>query len=131
MRLTEYYAVHHAVSPDGKWIVCIGQTGGKRELWVLPFEGGQPSKKFDFAPEFSRLQWTPDSQALIYRTVLNGTTVLAKQALGGGQPQPIASLGDDRVFDFGYSLDGKLLAVIRDNWQHDLVLISELKRLQL
>jgi Tol biopolymer transport system component len=44
VRLTEYYAVHHAVSPDGKWIVCIGQTGGKRELWSCRLKADSQQK---------------------------------------------------------------------------------------
>jgi Tol biopolymer transport system component/DNA-binding winged helix-turn-helix (wHTH) protein len=126
VRLTEYYALRPTVSPDGKMIACMGRTTTKRELLFLPFEGGQPVKKLDYAGlGGTRLQWTSDGQALIY-TAGWGGGVLVKQPLSGGQPQPIVSFDEDTLFDFGYSFDGKFLAVTRGNWQHDLVLLSDL-----
>jgi hypothetical protein len=48
--------------------------------------------------------------------------------LSGGPPEKIVALAEDSVFDFGYSYDGKLLAVTRGGWQHDIVLITDLNR---
>ena len=128
VRLTEYLALRPAVSPDGKMIACLGRTGTKFELLLLPFAGGQPVKKIDFVPGPSRLLWTADAQALIYTTALNGVQTLVKQPVTGGQSQPMVSLGEDSIPDFGYSFDGQFLAVTRGGWHHDIVLISNLNR---
>ena len=58
----------------------------------------------------------------------DGVTALFKQPLAGGQPQEVITLGEEVLFDFGYSSDGKLLAAIRGGWHHDVVLIRDLNR---
>ncbi len=126
LRLTDYYASHTAVSPDGKLIACVGKGEARRELIIIPFAGGQPLKHLPFAAETSRLQWTPDSRAVIYQGQRNLVQVLLKQPLDGGPTETIMDFEEDNLFDFGYSLDGKLLALIRGAWQHDIMLISNL-----
>ena len=110
-------------------IACLTRTESKSEISILPFEGGQPLKRFDFVGETSRLQWTADGKALIYAIERDGVTALIKQSLAGGEPQEIATLGEDELFDFGYSFDGQSLAVARGGWHHDVVLIRDLNRL--
>src|SRR5262249_39569524 len=119
-----------SVSPDGRMIACVGRNEAKRELLILPFEGGQPLRRFDLARGFtgSRIQWTPDGTALIYVDETNGARTIMRRSLNGGPSETIADLGDSEVFDFGYSHDGRFLAVTRGEWQHDLVLIKGLDR---
>jgi Tol biopolymer transport system component/DNA-binding winged helix-turn-helix (wHTH) protein len=126
IRLTEYIASRPCVSPDGKMIACVGGNASKRELLILPFEGGQPLKKFDFGGWDSRLQWTADGKALVYAAERNGATVILKQRLEGGLPKEIRNVGEDELFDFGYSFDGRSLAVTRGEFKHDIVLIKHL-----
>lgn len=131
LRLTEYPAYFPSVSPDGKNIACVGGTEPRRRLWifVLPFEGGQPSKRFDFSGggfSNSRIQWTRDGNALIYAAALSGRTIILKQSLSGGAPEEETSFSEGELFDFGYSPDGKRLAVVRGGWQHDVVLLTGL-----
>ncbi len=128
VRLTEYFASRPSVSPDGKMIVCLTRTESKREIVILPFEGGRPLKRFDFAGLPSRLQWAADGKALIYAIERDGVTALIKQSLAGGPPKEIATFGEDELFDFGYSSDDQLLAVARGAWHHDVVLIRDLNR---
>jgi Tol biopolymer transport system component/DNA-binding winged helix-turn-helix (wHTH) protein len=127
-QLTDYIASHAGVSPDGTMIACVGRNESKRELLVLPFEGGQPLRKFDFAAWSSRIQWTPDGKALIYAVEQDGGTAIVKQSLNGGPPEKVADFDEDELFDFGYSFDAQFLAVTRGGWQHDVVLISDLNR---
>ena len=133
VRLTDYPASFPAVSPDGKMIACLGRSEPRREhsILILPSEGGQPLKRMDFTGAgFSRdrMQWTPDGRALIYAAERAGPTALVKQSLDGGLPEEIMDFGGDELFDFGYSVDGRFLAVTRGEWQHDIVLISDLNR---
>jgi Tol biopolymer transport system component len=127
VRLTDYVASRPSVSHDGK-IACIGRTESKSELLVLSLEGRQPLKRFDFAGWSSRLQWTADGKALIYRIEHNGGTALFKRTIAGGPPEEIMSLDEDELFSFGFSHDERFLAIIRGGWQHDLVLINDLTR---
>ena len=133
VRLTDYPASFPAVSPDGKMIACLGRSEPRREhsILMLPSDGGQPLKRMDFAGAgFSRdrMQWTPDGRALIYAAERAGPTALVRQSLDGGLAEEIMDFGGDDLFDFGYSVDGRFLAVTRGEWQHDIVLISDLNR---
>jgi hypothetical protein len=92
---------------------------------------GQLLKRVDSAEgSFSehRLQWTPDSQALIYAVERNGPTVVVKQFLNQGRSEQIMELDQDELFDFGYSADGRFLGMTRGGWQHDIVLLNDLSR---
>jgi len=131
--LAGYPASYPAVSPDRKMIACLGRSDQRLEhsILILPFEGGRPLKRMDFTGAgFSknRMQWTADGKALIYVPERAGPTVLVRQPLDGGLPEEIMDFGGDDVFDFGYSVDGRFLAVTRGEWQHDIVLISDLIR---
>ncbi|HXI88608.1 MAG TPA: winged helix-turn-helix domain-containing protein [Blastocatellia bacterium] len=131
--LAGYPASFPAVSPDGKMIACLGRSDQRLEhsILILPFEGGRPLKRMDFTGAgFSknRMQWTPDGKGLIYVPERAGPTVLVRQPLDGGLPEEIMDFGGDDLFDFGYSVDGRFLAVTRGEWQHDIVLISDLNR---
>ncbi len=133
VRLTDYPASFPAVSPDGRMIACIGRNDPRREhsILILPFEGGQPLKRMDFTEagfSKSRMQWTPDGKALIYAIEGPGPATLVKQALSGGPAEGIVDFGGDELFDFGYSVDGRFLAITRGEWEHDIVLISNLNR---
>jgi hypothetical protein len=116
---------------EARPVPCVGRNEPKRKLsiLILPFEGGEPLETIEFARERfsgSRLQWTPDGKALIYAATSEGKTAIIKQSLDGGPPEEIANFDEDALFDFGYSMDGRFLAVTRGGWQHDIVLISGL-----
>ena len=133
VRLTDYPAFFPAVSPDGRMIACVARSEPRREhsVLILPFEGGAPLKRLDSDKAgFSRkrMQWTRDSNALIYALETLGRTVVVRQPLDGSTAEEIMNFGGDELFDFGYSYDGRFLAVTRGEWQHDLVLISDLNR---
>lgn len=129
VRLTDYFAIRPAVSPDGKMIACFGKPGTKSEILLVPSAGGPPQRKLSVAPARSkRLRWTPDGQALLYVTQLNGTTNLVKLELGGGPPQILMNLEESELYDFDFSPDGKSLALTRGSWQHDIVLLHNLQQ---
>lgn len=132
VRLTDYISLYPAVSPDGKYIASIGRdVRNNRKLLIIPIEGGRPLKEYDFATlhlATARLQWTADGKSVIYAASSNGLTRLYKQPWSSGPPEKLVELNDDTLFDYGYSPDGKYLAVTRGHWQFDVVLFKELLR---
>jgi len=131
--LIEHPAYFPAISPDGKMVAFLERNEPKSALSisVIPFNGGGAVKRIDFVGggfSGTRIQWTADGKALLYAIERNGPTVLVKQKLDGGPPEEIMDFGADELFDFGYSPDGKFLAVTRGIWQHDVVFISDFGR---
>jgi DNA-binding winged helix-turn-helix (wHTH) protein/Tol biopolymer transport system component len=133
LHLTDYPASFSSASPDGRMIACVGRNEPRfgRSILILPFEGGQPLKMIEF-PEGrfpgTRIKWAAGGKAIIYPAEQGGALTIVKQSLAGGPPEQIASFDEDELFDFGYSFDGRLLAVTRGAWQHDIVLIADLSR---
>jgi len=129
----EHAAYFPAISPDGKKVACLERSDPKSSLSivVLPINGGSSLKRIYFAGggfSGSRIQWTPDGNALLYAVDRNGPTILLKQNLNNDRPpQEVMDFGADNLFDFDYSSDGKFLAVTRGVWQHDIVLITDLQ----
>jgi Tol biopolymer transport system component/DNA-binding winged helix-turn-helix (wHTH) protein len=127
-QLTDFVAGMPSVSPDGKTIACIGRNESKRELLILPFEGGQQIEKLEFFGWMSRIQWTNDGKTVIYAGERNGRSAIIRQSLNGDLIEDSLSLDTDELFDFGYSVDGRSLAITRGGWLSDIVLISGLRQ---
>jgi Tol biopolymer transport system component/DNA-binding winged helix-turn-helix (wHTH) protein len=127
-QLTDFVASMPSVSADGKTIACIGRNESKRELLILPFEGGQPIKKLEFFGWMSRIQWTNDGKTVIYVGERNGRSAIIRQSLNGDLIEDPLNLDTDELFDFGYSVDGRSLAITRGSWLSDIVLISGLRQ---
>jgi Tol biopolymer transport system component len=129
--LIEHAAYFPAVSPDGKMVAYLERNEPKKSLSiaVLPINGGPVIRRLDFSGggfSGNRIQWTPDGSALLYAVDRIGPTILVKQNLNSeGPPLEVVDFGADNLFDFGYSPDGKFLAVTRGSWQHDIVLITD------
>jgi Tol biopolymer transport system component/DNA-binding winged helix-turn-helix (wHTH) protein len=126
--LTDFVASMPSVSPDGKTIACIGRNEAKRELLILPFAGGQPIKKLELFAWMSRIQWTTDGTAVIYAGERNGRSAIIRQSLNGDLSEEPLNLDTDQLFDFGYSVGGRSLAITRGAWLSDIVLISGLRQ---
>lgn len=99
-RLTDFVAGMPSVSPDGKTIACIGRNESKRELLILPFEGGQPIKKLEFFGWISRIQWTNDGKTVIYAGERNGRSAIIRQSLNGDLIEDRLNLDTERAFRF-------------------------------
>jgi len=131
VRLVEHVAQYPSISPDGRMIACMQRTehDNKLSILVLPVEGGPPLKRIEFAQggfRGVRISWTADNKALIFGIDRSGATALIKQRIDGGAPEELMNFDEDELFDFGYSADGRSIAVTRGEWQHDIVLIHDL-----
>ncbi len=64
---------------------------------------------------------------MIYAGERNGRSAIVRQLLNGDLIEDPLNLDTDELFDFGYSVDGRSLAITRGSWLSDIVLISGLK----
>ena len=87
-----------AISPDGKMIAFIRRAGvGIGELYVIPFEGGEPRRlTFDnTAP--GDLTWTRDGREIVFTSLRAGTAGLWSVSPQGSEPKPFVAIGPDAV----------------------------------
>ncbi len=99
-------------SPDGQWIAFTGQYDGDEQVYVVPTEGGEPTR-LTWYPATGPLPprwgydnqvygWTPDSEAVLFRSLRDaggGTdgrlyTVPRTGGLPRALPMPNSGAGD-------------------------------------
>ena len=124
LQLTDFIAATPSISADGKMIACVGRNESKRQLLILPFDGGQPIRKLEFFGWSSRIQWMNEGKAVIYAGERDGRRAMMRQSLNGDLTEEPLDLDTDELFDFGYSVDGRSFAITRGAWLNDIVLIS-------
>jgi Tol biopolymer transport system component len=131
VQVTDKWASRPVISPDGRYIAFIRQdeqSNKQLKLEVMPFEGGQPVKTFDYPLTIiPLLKWSPDSQSLIYNDTRAGVSNLWSQPLSGSKPVQVTDFKTDQFFYFSWSRDGKQLALARGAIARDVVLISDTK----
>ena len=130
VRLTEKFAMQSAVSPDGKLIACGYRPDANApwKLGVLPIVGGQPTQTFDIPQSVALpvvVRWTPDGRALTYIDTRSGVSNLWLQPITGGPPRQLSNWTSEQVFSFGWSRDGKRVAVSRGSRKDDIALIRD------
>lgn len=91
---------------------------------VVPVEGGPPVKLFDINVE-RLVRWTPDGRALAYIDHRNQN--VWAQPVDGGPPRQLTDFKTDQTFTFGWSRDGKALALARGSQTSDVVTITDFK----
>jgi Tol biopolymer transport system component len=103
-----------ALSPDNSVIAYRNRK--QNEVWLMGPNGEGP-RKFLAAPEgqmFERLSWSPRGRRLAYIKSALGLerVVIESVAAGGGEPVPM--LDDQRIIDFGWAPDGRILVSLAE-----------------
>jgi len=102
-------------SPDGKWIAFTGSYDGNPDVYVMPSEGGEPTRlTFDSGPDFVK-GWTPDGKiAYVSDADTPGSFSYGLKLLNpkGGLPTVTKQ---EEIFDLSFSADGKRIAFNRNN----------------
>jgi len=76
------------------------------------------------------LRYTPDWKSVAYRVIDNGTDNIWMQPVDGSAGHPVTDFTSDHIRAFGWSPDGKTLAVARTHTVSDVVLLREGKAAQ-
>lgn len=130
-QLTSKYTYWPVVSPDSKFVGCgftDEQPGSLPRIALLPIEGGEFTKTFDMpATASGPLHWSADGKAILYRDTRNSITNIWAQPVDGGPPRQLTDYKADQIFEFGWSRDGKQLALARGAVNSDAVLISNFR----
>ena len=131
IKLTEQMASAGTVSPDGKFIACAlwDPQDNRKKIAIISFDDGHLIKFFDLKnlPRFNLLRWLPNEPALSFILTINGVSNIWKQPINGGNPQQITNYQDDLIYRFGWSVDGKQLAIERGMTVNDIILIQNTK----
>jgi Tol biopolymer transport system component len=112
------------VSPDSRWVALEGGASANQETLILPIAGGPPARHLPSLPG-AGLEWTPDGQALAYRDAT--LTNIWVQPIDGGPPHALTHFTDQTIFAFGWSPDGKQLALWRGVRSSDIVLLKNIR----
>ena len=106
------------LSPDGRWIVFTGDYDGNADVYVMPSDGGPPTRLTYHPATDTTLAWTPDGRWVLFRSSRAnpmGRTELWRVPVTGGMPQP---------YDFGecsmvaLSSTGRRIAFTRWSNEH-------------
>ena len=125
--LTEEFAQHPALSPDGKVIAYYfmdQKQRERREIVFIPWQGSTPIKRVPAPKNFgSIMRWAPAGDSLSYRD--NTLTGIWRMPLDGTTPTPLMNLRGERISTFCYSPDGRRLAYASGPSLSDVILITQ------
>jgi eukaryotic-like serine/threonine-protein kinase len=111
--MAEYY--EPKFSPDDKSIAVTVKDprSGKRDVWLYPVAGGQPSR-ITFGPDDFWPLWSPDGKEIVYSVRDNGKASIRRRTLDGSQPEETLYTKTDETYvrtqAVNWSPDGKYVA---------------------
>ena len=129
--LSDKLSDYPAVSPDGKFIVCLYQKDSKapRRYALIPVDGGAPQRLLDI-PAFpvSSVRWHPDGHSLTYLSQSDGSSNLYGYSLSAGTTNKLTNFSGERIFAYAWSRHDKALAISRGTVNRDVVKITGFRK---
>jgi len=127
VKVTEKIALQARISPDGKFVSYWTPDANSLKLAIAPIEGGDPTMLLDIPPsvgEFVSYQWTADSKGIAYTNAASGLPNLFVRSISGSAPKQITNFKSDRLFNFSWSRDNKIVSS-RGLQTTDVILIKD------
>jgi len=130
--LSDKPSQHPVFSPDGKLIACfLRDEGSLWQLAILPGTGGAPLKTFSVpasvAEQWPGPRWTTDGKAITYILTKGGVSNIWMQPLTGESSRQMTNFNENQIFAFGWSPDGKKLALVRGVNAKSVILMRDFK----
>ena len=121
-----------AISPDCKLIAghYWDAATSRNILNVFSVDGGEPMKtlilpQMDYSGlSLFMIRWTPDGKALTYNAEQGSVSNIWLLALAGGPARQLTNFTTDRIRDFCWTPDNRLI-LARSSRNQDIVLISD------
>jgi DNA-binding winged helix-turn-helix (wHTH) protein/Tol biopolymer transport system component len=130
--LVETHAMRPDLSPDGQSVAYFSMdlTPDLNPQWrivVASVHDGSFVRSFEIPATLMPrvLRFTPDGQALAYIDTVGGVGNIWQQPLAGGPPQQVTTFDQGALETFGYSRDGRLLAMTRATRISDVAVIRD------
>ncbi len=132
-------ALSSNTSPDGRWLPVIvtkvdpATQADIHALGIIDVAANTESSMriFPSQPTITQpLQFAPDWKSVAYRVIDNGTDNIWMQPVDGSAGHQVTNFTTDHIRTFGWSPDGKTLAVARTHTVSDVVLLREGKAAQ-
>jgi serine/threonine protein kinase len=122
-----------AVSPDGNLVayhIGPGDQTGMQRIEVASTSGRGAIRTFDLRigpTGLQHLRWRPDGGALTYIDNRGAAPNIWNQPLDGSPPQQLTDFKSDAIWNFDWSRDGRLLAIVRRSGSSDVVLMKNFR----
>jgi len=116
------------VSPDGKNLAFQTQptTGGRVVIKILDFETLAPVKILERDPRAGgEIRYTSDGKTIGYPIRENGLYALWVSPVDGSPGHRVTEFEADRIDDFHWTPDGKILGLLRTHSDSDVVLLRQ------
>ena len=102
----------------------IGAAVPVNRMYVQRSDSGQAVGKYDLPYGSGALEFTPDGKAVAFQLTRNRASNIWEQPLSGGAPVQLTKFTSGEIFGFGWSRDGKALAISRGELKSDVVMMS-------
>ncbi len=126
-RITSLQVGWAQISPNSRFIAALALINGIEKVAIFSIDGGDPVQVFDLPRLYNvrgGIRWAPDGRSLVYRDWKNG---LWRQGTDGGAPRLMEGLPEEKLGNFGWSINGERFAYTRISSSRDAVLISTAK----
>jgi Tol biopolymer transport system component/predicted Ser/Thr protein kinase len=129
VRLTDQpgNASHPSFSPDGAWVAYYRIIEGRRDIWIVPAEGGEVVRVTDDSAPDYQPAWSPDGSGVAFICEREGETRVWLEPMESGKPKgaphPLTP-SDVQVSAFAFSPDGEQIAVVDAGHEDDVVLLD-------
>ena len=127
IRVTDANASRTSVSPDGTRFVCSYRQTSTARVQLAVYQVGEAAPRQTFYIPLTadaQARWGPDGRSLHYIDTRGGVSNIWRLSLDGGAATQVTHFKTDRIFAFGWSRDGTMLALARGAVISDAVLIT-------